>query len=199
MRSELKGTGVALVTPFREDLSPDIPALRKLVRHVIEGGVDYLVALGTTAESATLAPGEKAAVLRVIAEENDGRLPLVAGIGGNNTLSVAAEMESANLDGYDAILSVSPYYSRPTQEGIYQHFKYLAHRAPLPIVMYNVPARTGSNMLPETVARLAESTDVNRAADTVCWSINKVRDAVTKTRRDVGRTPSPTASSDGVS
>ncbi|EAR15853.1 4-hydroxy-tetrahydrodipicolinate synthase [Robiginitalea biformata] len=184
MRSELKGTGVALVTPFREDLSPDIPALRKLVRHVIEGGVDYLVALGTTAESATLAPGEKAAVLRVIAEENDGRLPLVAGIGGNNTLSVAAEMESANLDGYDAILSVSPYYSRPTQEGIYQHFKYLAHRAPLPIVMYNVPARTGSNMLPETVARLARDCQGIVGIKEACGDIAQIHTLIDAVPRD---------------
>lgn len=175
MNSELKGTGVALVTPFREDLTPDLPALRKLVRYVTEGRVDYLVALGTTAESATLTAGEKAAVLRVIAEENNGRLPLVAGIGGNNTLAVAAEMESARLEGYDAILSVSPYYNRPTQEGIYQHFKYLADRAPLPIVMYNVPARTGSNMLPETVARLARDCQGIIGIKEACGDMDQIR------------------------
>ena len=175
MKSKLKGTGVALATPFREDLTPDIQALRRLVRYATEGGVDYLVALGTTAESATLTPGEKATVLRVIAEENDGRLPLVAGIGGNNTLAVAEEMETTDLAGYDAILSVSPYYNRPTQEGIYRHFQYLAGRAPLPIVMYNVPARTGSNMLPETVARLARDCQGIVGIKEACGDLDQIR------------------------
>lgn len=150
-----KGTGVALVTPFRDDTQIDFEGLRRLVSHAINGGVDYLVVLGTTAETATLNSEEKTRILEVVAEENAGRLPLVAGIGGNNTLAVAEELQTRKLDGYSAILSVSPYYNRPTQEGIYQHFRYLEARSPLPIIVYNVPARTGSNMLPETVARLA--------------------------------------------
>lgn len=151
----LRGTGVALVTPFLEDTQVDYDALRRLVKFVTTGGVDYLVVLGTTAETATLSAEEKVRILAVVAEQNAGRLPLVAGIGGNNTLAVAEELQTRNLEGYRAILSVSPYYNRPTQEGIYQHFRYLAERTPLPIIAYNVPARTGSNMLPETVARLA--------------------------------------------
>ncbi len=155
MNNFLTGTGVALVTPFREDTGVDYDGLRRLVRHVTAGGVDYLVVLGTTAETATLTSDEKTRILEVVAEENAGRLPLVAGIGGNNTLAVAEELQGRRLDGYRAILSVSPYYNRPTQEGIYRHFCYLAERTPLPIIVYNVPARTGSNMMPETVARLA--------------------------------------------
>lgn len=155
MNNFLRGTGVALVTPFHEDTRVDYDGLRRLVKHVTAGGVDYLVVLGTTAETATLSSEEKTRILEVVAAENAGRLPLVAGIGGNNTLAVAEEMQSRNLGAYQAILSVSPYYNRPTQEGIYQHFCYLAERSPLPILVYNVPARTGSNMLPETVARLA--------------------------------------------
>ncbi len=155
MNNFLRGTGVALVTPFHEDTRVDYDGLRRLVKHVTAGGVDYLVVLGTTAETATLISEEKTRILEVVAAENAGRLPLVAGIGGNNTLAVAEEMQSRNLGAYQAILSVSPYYNRPTQEGIYQHFCYLAERSPLPILVYNVPARTGSNMLPETVARLA--------------------------------------------
>ncbi|MBC2840770.1 4-hydroxy-tetrahydrodipicolinate synthase [Robiginitalea sp. SC105] len=176
MISELKGTGVALVTPFREDLSLDVPALRKLVRHVTGGGCDYLVVLGTTAESVTLSPLEKEEILRVVAEENAGRLPLVAGIGGNNTLAVAREMHTSNLEGYDAILSVSPYYNRPTQEGIYQHFKFLAAQTPLPLILYNVPARTGSNMLPATVARLARDCDRIAGIKEACGEEAQIRE-----------------------
>lgn len=151
-----KGTGVALVTPFGEDLRPDHLALRKLVRHVVDAGVDYLVVLGTTAESVTLNQQEKGQIMRTVAEENAGQLPLMVGIGGNNTLAVAAQLEQTDLSAYDAVLSVSPYYNRPTQEGIYQHFKLLATRCPLPIILYNVPGRTGSNILPQTCLRIAK-------------------------------------------
>ena len=155
MKTSLTGTGVALVTPFRPDGSPDREALERLVRFVTQGGVEYLVVLGTTAEVACLDAAERAEILHTVASVNDGRLPLVAGIGGNNTREVARQMREADLQGYQAILSVSPYYNRPTQEGIYRHFAYLAQEAPLPLILYNVPARTGSNMLPDTVARLA--------------------------------------------
>lgn len=149
------GTGVALVTPFKSDFSVDVEALKKIVDFVIDGGVEYLVVLGTTAESATLSKEEKELVITTIVGANKGRLPLVLGVGGNNTAEVVAELKTRDLSGFDAILSVSPYYNKPTQEGIYQHFKAVAEASPIPVILYNVPGRTASNMLPSTVIRLA--------------------------------------------
>lgn len=156
---QLRGTGVALVTPFTENGSVDVGALSSIVRHCLKGGVDYLVALGTTAESVTLTPEEKQLVLDTIVVTNNGILPLVVGIGGNNTYGVVQQLKTMDLSDFDAILSVSPYYNRPTQEGIYQHFKALSEASPLPIILYNVPGRTGSNMLPSTTLRLANDFD----------------------------------------
>lgn len=150
------GTGVALVTPFKKDFSVDTDALTKIVDFVIEGGVEYLVVLGTTAESATLSKQEKELVIQTIKTANAGRLPLVLGVGGNNTMEVVEELQTRDFSGFSAILSVSPYYNKPTQEGIYQHFKKIAEASPLPIILYNVPGRTASNMLPTTVVRLAK-------------------------------------------
>lgn len=150
-----RGTGVALVTPFRDDLSVDTRSLERLVEYVIAGGVDYLVVLGTTAESATLNSDEKNLVKETVVAANKGRLPLVLGVGSNNTSEVVEGLKSENLQGYDAVLSVSPYYNKPTQEGIYRHFEQVALHSPLPVILYNVPGRTASNMLPETVVRLA--------------------------------------------
>jgi 4-hydroxy-tetrahydrodipicolinate synthase len=150
----LMGTGVALVTPFKKDFSVDTEALTKIVNYVVEGGVEYLVVLGTTAESATLTKAEKELVINTIIEANNGRLPLVLGVGGNNTLEVVQELKERDLSEFTAILSVSPYYNKPTQEGIYQHFKFVAQASPIPVILYNVPGRTASNMLPETVVRL---------------------------------------------
>ena len=149
------GTGVALVTPFKKDFSVDTEALKKIVNHVIDGGVEYLVVLGTTAESATLSNEEKELVIDTIIKANNKRLPLVVGVGGNNTAKVMEELKTRDFSNFDAILSVSPYYNKPTQEGIYQHFKAIAEVSPLPIILYNVPGRTASNMLPSTVIRLA--------------------------------------------
>ena len=150
------GTGVALVTPFDEELQVDEISLRCLVEHVIEGGVDFLVALGTTAESATLSKEEKARVVRIIAEANRGRLPVMAGIGGNNTSEVVREIEEADwLKDCQGILSITPFYNKPTQAGLYEHFKTIAGIAPLPLCLYNVPGRTGVNMKAETIARLS--------------------------------------------
>ncbi len=150
------GTGVALVTPFDEELQVDEISLRCLVEHVIEGGVDFLVALGTTAESATLSREEKARVVRIIAEANRGRLPVMAGIGGNNTSEVVREIEEADwLKDCQGILSITPFYNKPTQAGLYEHFKTIAGIAPLPLCLYNVPGRTGVNMKAETIARLS--------------------------------------------
>lgn len=154
---ELIGTGVALITPFKEDFSVDVEGLRKVVNFNIDNGINYLVVLGTTAESATLSEEEKQLVIDTVVAANDGRLPLVLGIGGNNTQTVINEMKSRDLSAFTAILSVSPYYNKPTQEGIFQHFAAIAKAAPLPIILYNVPGRTASNILPETVVRLAEN------------------------------------------
>lgn len=152
----LMGTGVALVTPFKKDFSVDTEALKKIVNYVIDGGVEYLVVLGTTAETATLTKDEKNLVINTIVEANNGRLPLVLGVGGNNTLEVVQELKERDFSEFTAILSVSPYYNKPTQEGIYQHFKLVAEASPVPVILYNVPGRTASNMLPETVLRLAK-------------------------------------------
>ncbi len=152
------GTGVALITPFKEDLSVDIQALNELVKNQIENGIDYLVVLGTTAESATLSREEKELVKAEVKKANQGKLPLVLGIGGNSTAGVVEEIKNADLEGFDAILSVSPYYNKPTQEGIFRHFKAVSEASPLPIILYNVPGRTSSNMLPETINRIARET-----------------------------------------
>lgn len=156
---QLHGTGVALITPFKSDLSVDEEALRAVVRHCIDGGVDYLVVLGTTGESVTLGKTEKQLVMKTVVSENNGQLPLVVGIGGNNTMQVAEELKSTNLEHFTAVLSVSPAYNKPTQEGIYQHFKFLSAASPKPLILYNVPSRTSSNMLPQTVLRLANNCD----------------------------------------
>jgi len=152
---ELLGTGVALVTPFNEDKSVDFDGLKRLVNFQIDNGVNYLVVLGTTGEPATLTSEEKEQVKAVIIEENNGRLPLVIGIGGNNTMAVVNEVSTADLSAFSAILSVSPYYNKPTQEGIYQHFKAISEASPLPIIVYNVPGRTAKNVEVKTVLRLA--------------------------------------------
>jgi 4-hydroxy-tetrahydrodipicolinate synthase len=151
----LIGTGVALVTPFKTDFSVDTEGLKKIVNFQIDNGVDYLVILGTTAESATLNQNEKELVIETVIEANKGRLPLVLGVGGNNTQQVVEELKTRDFSAFVAILSVSPYYNKPTQEGIYQHFKAIAQASPIPVILYNVPGRTGSNMLPSTVVRLA--------------------------------------------
>jgi 4-hydroxy-tetrahydrodipicolinate synthase len=149
------GTGVALVTPFKEDFSVDTEALCRIVNFSVDGGIEYLVILGTTAENATLSQEEKELVIKTVVECNNGRLPLVLGVGGNNTMKVVEELETRDLSPFVAILSVSPFYNKPTQEGIYQHFKRIAEASPIPVIIYNVPGRTSSNMLPKTVLRLA--------------------------------------------
>jgi len=149
------GTGVALVTPFKVDKSVDYDALKKLVTFNIDNGIDYLVINGTTGESATISNEEKQQIIKVIAEVNNKRLPLVLGVGGNNTLQVVEELQNANLEHIDAILSVAPYYSKPTQEGFYQHFKAISLASTKPIILYNVPGRTAKNMDAATTIRLA--------------------------------------------
>jgi len=152
---KIKGTGVALITPFNADLSVDYVGLEKLLNHQIEGGIDYLVLMGTTGESAVLSKVEKQEVITFCKKINAGRLPIVLGIGGNNTFALIDEIKTTNFAGVDAVLSVSPCYNKPTQEGIYQHYKMIAEACPLPIILYNVPGRTASNMADETTLRLA--------------------------------------------
>ncbi len=149
------GVGVALVTPFKQDLSIDFDALRKLVRYQIENGTDYLVVQGTTGESPVLSAEEKMQVLQTVIDENAGKLKIVYGIGGNNTTDVVQKIKNVPA-GVDGILSVSPYYNKPTQNGIYEHYKHIAEASSLPVILYNVPGRTGSNVFPETTLRLAE-------------------------------------------
>ncbi|MEN8805554.1 MAG: 4-hydroxy-tetrahydrodipicolinate synthase [Wenyingzhuangia sp.] len=149
------GTGVALVTPFDNDGNVDVQALEKLVEFQIDNSVEYLVILGTTAEVATLSNEEKELVKTTVINKNDNRLPIVLGIGGNNTRAVIQEINHTDFKGISAILSVSPYYNKPTQEGIYQHYKAIAEICPVDVILYNVPGRTASNLLPSTVLRLA--------------------------------------------
>lgn len=152
---ELLGTGVALVTPFKDDMTVDFEGLKRLVNYQINNGINYLVVLGTTGEPATLTNQEKEQVKATIIKANNKRLPLVLGIGGNNTAQVVQELKTTDVSEFDAILSVSPYYNRPTQEGIYQHFKAISLASPKPLIVYNVPSRTGANIGPETILRLA--------------------------------------------
>lgn len=203
---KLRGTGVALITPFNEDLSVDVEALGQIIEHCVDGGVDYLVVLGTTAESATLNANEKVLIMESIQRINAGRLPLVLGLGGNNTAAVVDELKNTDLSGFDAILSVSPYYNRPTQEGIYQHFKAISLVSPKPIVVYNVPGRTGSNVLPETVLRLANDFDnivaVKEASGSIAQIMKiikyKPKDFQVLSGDDLTALPTVLAGGDGV-
>ncbi|MBQ5775714.1 MAG: 4-hydroxy-tetrahydrodipicolinate synthase [Bacteroidaceae bacterium] len=151
----LSGMGVALITPFKEDDSIDFDALARLLEYQIQNGTDYLVVLGTTGETPSLTEEEKRQIQRFVVERTRGRIPLVLGIGSNNTRNVIEHLYSDDLSGYDAILSVVPYYNKPSQEGIYQHYAAIAQASPLPIILYNVPGRTGVNMTAETTLRLA--------------------------------------------
>ena len=153
--NKLTGTGIALITPFNENGSIDFPALEKLVDYATTGGVEYLVCLGTTAETPTLTKDEKKQIVSTIKSANAGKLPLVLGIGGNNTEAIKSEFSSADLSDFTAVLSASPAYNKPNQEGIYQHYKALAENTDAHIILYNVPGRTGSNINPETTLRLA--------------------------------------------
>lgn len=155
----LKGTGVAIVTPFKNDASIDFAALGRVVNHVINGGVNYIVALGTTGESVTITRDEKQAVIAYVKECIDKRVPLIVGIGGNNTQEVINYIRHTDFSLIDGILSVAPYYNKPTQRGIFQHFKAIATCCPVPVILYNVPGRTSSNISPETCLELAHEFD----------------------------------------
>lgn len=180
MNNKFLGTGVALVTPFNEDLSVDFDALTNVVNYNIENGVEYLVISGTTGESVTITKQEKREIIDKIIQVNNGRIPLVLGIGGNNTAAIIEEIKSTDLSNIDAILSVSPYYSKPTQEGLYQHFKAISEASPIDIILYNVPGRTSKNMEPETTLRLAKDFEniiaVKEAGNNVAQYLKLLKD-----------------------
>jgi len=152
----LTGTGVAIITPFDQEKNVDVEALQNIVEFQIENNIDYIVILGTTAENATLTKSEKELVINTIVKQTNKRIPLVLGIGGNNTSAVVEEFKTTDVSVFEAILSVSPYYNKPTQDGIYEHYKAISAVSTKPIIVYNVPGRTSSNILPETIARLAK-------------------------------------------
>ena len=154
-QKSFNGTGVAIVTPFRNDCSIDFKSLEKIVEHIISGGVDYVVVLGTTGEAVTLSKDEKKAVINFMTDTVDKRIPVVVGVGGNNTQEILNTINTTDFDNIDAVLSVSPYYNKPSQTGIYMHFKTIATASPVPVIIYNVPGRTGSNVAAETTLRLA--------------------------------------------
>ncbi|MDG1091816.1 MAG: 4-hydroxy-tetrahydrodipicolinate synthase [Flavobacteriaceae bacterium] len=163
----LKGSGVAMITPFDEEGRVDYPAVKGVVDHIISGGIDYIVLMGTTAETATLTSEERAKVVALIVEVVADRVPLILGIGGNNTQVVVDTIKQTDLTAFKALMSVCPYYTRPSQEGIYQHFKHIATASPIPVILYNVPARTGVSISNETTVRLA----------TDCANIIAIKDA----------------------
>jgi len=174
MKTNFTGTGVAMITPFNEDKSVDFDAFAKLISDLISGGVDYLVVMGTTAESATLSQEEKDEILAFAKKQINGRVPIMYGIGGNNTMEVINKIKSADLTGVDGILCVAPYYNKPNQEGIYQHFAAIATVCPVQIILYNVPGRTGINMLPDTVLRLANDFESITAIKEACGSVDQI-------------------------
>ncbi len=152
---KFRGTGVAIITPFKNDSSIDLAALGRVVNHVITGGVNYIVVLGTTGESVTLSKDEKKAIISYVVEVTDNRVPIVVGIGGNNTQEIINSIRHTNLNGIDGILSVAPYYNKPNQRGLFQHFKAIANSASIPVILYNVPGRTCSNISSDTCLELA--------------------------------------------
>lgn len=180
LRQILRGTGVALVTPFDEKGEVDFSSLTGLINYVIENGVDYVVSLGTTGETPTLSKEEKIAIIEHTCQVVNDRVPIVVGVGGNNTLAVAKELETLPLNKAVAVLSASPYYNKPSQEGIFQHYKTLAAASPKPIILYNVPGRTGRNMLPETTLRLAAEVPniggIKEAAGDITQAIRILKD-----------------------
>lgn len=177
--SKFHGTGIAVITPFKSDKSVDYESLTNIIEHLIAHGTDYLICQGSTGEKATLNNDEQADIAAHFVKVNAGRLPLVLGVGSNNTAQVVEELKTFDLKGYDAILSVSPSYNKPSQEGMYQHFKAIAEASPVPIILYNVPGRTGMNLAPKTVVRLAEDFDniigIKEAAGSMAQAFDLIR------------------------
>ena len=177
---KITGTGVALITPFNEDFSIDFTSLKKLINHQIEGGVDYLVVMGTTGESVVLSKSEKKEVVNFCKKINAGRLPIILGLGSNNTFALVEEIKSTDFDGIVGVLSVSPYYNKPTQDGIYLHYKMIAEVCPLPIILYNVPGRTASNITAETTLCLANDFDNIVAVKEASGDLQQIAEIIEK-------------------
>ena len=204
--NKLKGTGVALVTPMHKDGSIDFKSFRKLIDRCIDGKVEYLVPLGTTGESASLSSNERRAVLDFVTEITDKRVPIVLGLGGNNTQEILHTIEEYDFSGVDAILSVSPYYNRPSQRGIFQHYKMIANASPVPVILYNVPTRTGSNMDADTTLQLAHEVEnvvaIKEASGNLEKAMkiikNKPKDFLVISGDDVISLPMIAAGADGV-
>ena len=173
MTHPFTGAGVALITPFNEDMSVDYSALGRLVEDQISGGTDYLVVLGTTGETPALSDDEKKEIVRFVIEKNARRLKIVVGIGSNNTLALVQSIKKTNFDGVDAILSVTPYYNKPTQEGLFQHFKAVVEACPVPVILYNVPGRTGVNMDADTTIRIARISEKVIGIKEACGDIGQ--------------------------
>ncbi len=184
MNNKFRGTGVAMVTPFHKQGTIDFTALERLIEHLISGGVNYLVVQGTTAETATLTREEKNALAEFVVEITNKRVPLMIGIGGNNTQEVINKIRMNSLDGYDAILSVTPYYNKPQQRGLYLHYKSIATVSPLPIIMYNVPSRTSVNMKPEITLQLASDFDNIIGVKEASGNIEQVMDIIRNKPKD---------------
>ncbi|HOH98967.1 MAG TPA: 4-hydroxy-tetrahydrodipicolinate synthase [Bacteroidales bacterium] len=206
MKVNLSGTGVALVTPFHKYGTIDFSALNRLLQHVIEGGVDYLVVMGTTGESVTLSKDEKTALIQYVVEVTEKRVPIVLGIGGNNTQELVNTIKTTDFEGISAILSVSPYYNKPQQQGIFHHFKTLAAASPLPMILYNVPGRTASNMTAQTTLSLAREVDniigIKEASGNLVQIMdiirNKPKDFLVISGDDILTFPLMTLGADGV-
>ena len=177
---KITGTGVSLITPFNEDFSIDFTSLKKLINHQIEGGVDYLVVMGTTGESVVLSKSEKKEVVNFCKKINAGRLPIILGLGSNNTFALVEEIKSTDFDGIVGVLSVSPYYNKPTQDGIYLHYKMIAEVCPLPIILYNVPGRTASNITAETTLCLANDFDNIVAVKEASGDLQQIAEIIEK-------------------
>jgi 4-hydroxy-tetrahydrodipicolinate synthase len=177
IQNMIKGVGVALITPFK-NYNVDYDALRRMIDHVIAGGVDYIVALGSTAETATLSLKERDEVLRFIVKHTNNRVPIVAGMGSNNTHDLVEQLQTFDLSGVVAILSVVPYYNKPSQEGVYRHFMAVVEASPVPVIIYNVPGRTGMNMTAETTLRLAHATDKIVAIKEACGTIEQMQQII---------------------
>lgn len=174
MQTNFQGTGVAIVTPFLKNGAVDYPSLAKLLNHIIDGGIDFVVALGTTSEAVTLTAIEKQVIMSFIVQTVNGRVPIVMGLGGNDTVGVVETIESTNFDGVDGILSVGPYYNKPNQRGLYAHFSQVAKASPVPIILYNVPGRTSSNIATDTVVSLARQFENIVAVKEASGNMNQI-------------------------
>ena len=183
-KHKLSGCGAAMITPFKANMEIDWERLASMINYVIEGGTNYIVALGTTAETPTLSKEEKRDVIRFFKQQIAGRVPLVIGAGGNNTLALTKELQEMELDGVEAILSVTPYYNKPSQEGLYRHFEAVAKASPVPVILYNVPGRTGVNMSADTTCRLARDFDNIIAVKEASGKIDQIEQIIKNCPKD---------------